>query len=309
MTALAQLEEAERLLATVATVQDAVDLSSLAKAAEEFARRAKLGLSAQNHAASIRLRSERRAGELLAEMKETGQRTMGGRPAPEPENDCQPGNRSSLADLGINGQQSSRWQKLAANFTDDDISNISEEATLKGEELTTAGLFRTAHVSHNTGENEWYTPAPYIDAARAVMGGIDLDPASTPVANEIVGAARFFTEADDGLAQPWSGRVWLNPPYAQPTVGQFSDMVAGSYLSGDIDAACVLVNNATETAWFQTIADASSAICFPKGRVKFWHPDRESAPLQGQAVLYLGPHPDVFRQSFREFGFVMGAVS
>jgi phage N-6-adenine-methyltransferase len=162
------------------------------------------------------------------------------------------------------------------------------------------------HRAQGTGENEWYTPGQYIEAARSLMGGIDLDPASSDLAQRTVGADAYFTKADDGLAREWAGRVWLNPPYAQPAIQHFADKVVAEVRAGRVTEAVVLTHNYTDTAWFHNMAADCSAICFTRGRIGFVAPDgKRAAPTQGQAFFYFGPRPEAFAEAFGAFGFVM----
>lgn len=170
-----------------------------------------------------------------------------------------------------------------------------------------ADVQKRPHVTFNSGNNEWYTPEKYIDLAREVLGAIDLDPASCELANETVKAERFYSEQDDGLTKEWTGRVWMNPPYGSDLIGQFTEKFAKEYTAGNITEGIVLVNNATETAWFCNMMTAASAVVFPRGRIRYNSPTKESnAPIQGQAFIYFGEHYNRFLDVFGEIGW--GAV-
>lgn len=302
--ALAKLDKATRMLAEAKTLDEVKNIMDVAEAARTYARAAKLGLEAQNNATEIKLRAERKAGEMLKQLER-------GKPGVKNELhstlECNSEYREVLEDQAIPNTTAHRWQTVAAIPKETFERHIANTVEAH-EELTTAGLMKAAnkpHVAHNGGENEWYTPPEYIACAVAVMGRIDLDPASSETANKIVGATKIYTKQDDGLSKFWAGKVWMNPPYAAELIRLFIKKFVDHVSNGDISEGIVLVNNATETNWFNELVSVASAVVFPNGRIKFIDKNGESsgAPLQGQAVIYIGKNPDKFMKEFGEFGW------
>ena len=144
-----------------------------------------------------------------------------------------------------------------------------------------------------------------MEAARQVMGGIDLDPASNDKAQETIQAATYFTADDNGLIHDWHGRVWLNPPYSRDLIGKFIDQLIWQIQADNVEQAILLTHNYTDTAWFHQAESAASLICFTRGRIAFidQRSDRCS-PTQGQAFFYFGDNSESFRKTFSEFGFI-----
>lgn len=166
------------------------------------------------------------------------------------------------------------------------------------------------HRAQGTGENEWYTPQNYIESARKVMGSIDLDPATSEVAQQRVNAGHIFTIEDDGLEQKWFGNVWLNPPYAQPAIMHFMEKIAAEVECGNVHEAIVLTHNYTDTRWFHVGASSATSICFTRGRIGFLSPEgKRAAPTQGQAFFYYGDNPTAFEAEFSQYGFVVEVVA
>jgi ParB family chromosome partitioning protein len=139
-----------------------------------------------------------------------------------------------------------------------------------------------------TNDDEWYTPPQYIEAARRVLGEIDLDPASCETAQKNVRAKQWFSKQDDGLRQKWRGKVWINPPYSKPLLGPFVTKLCEELSAGDVSAAIMLVNNNTDAAWFHEAGEIAQAICFTRGRIGFLTDGGEpGVATPGASVLLL----------------------
>jgi phage N-6-adenine-methyltransferase len=160
-----------------------------------------------------------------------------------------------------------------------------------------------------TGENDWHTPDDILDLARAVLGVIDLDPASSDKAQLSVQAKEYFTAEDSDLDKEWYGRVWLNPPYAAPLIRQFVSKLVNEYQSGRVSAAIMLTHNYTDAAWFHVAAPAAEAVCFLRRRVKFIDAfGKEASPTQGQVLFYFGEDEQRFIEVVQPHGLVMRHV-
>lgn len=286
-------------------VQEAKEIRDKAIALEAYFRQAS-NTEPERLAAVVRVRAERQAGQLLKEMDRARLGAQPGNtlankknespasgPSFLPPKEEAPPPTPTLKDLGISKNQSSQWQRLA-EVPDDIFETRMEKKPAK------------AHVSANTGNSEWYTPSTIIEMARTVMGSIDTDPASSDIAQQCVKAGQFYTKSDNGLEQTWTGNVWLNPPYAQPAIVEFSSKLIEKWKGREFSQAIVLVNNGTESRWLQQMLLLADAVCFPEGRIKFLDADgAPGAPLQGQVLLYFGEARKRFHEIFGQSGAIL----
>lgn len=161
----------------------------------------------------------------------------------------------------------------------------------------------------SSAEVEWYTPKKYVEAARAVLGEIDLDPASCLAANQTVRAAQIFTREADALNRAWHGRIFMNPPYGtkdgESVAGMFCMKAIGEYIAGNVEAGVILVNSAHAQKWQAPLYD--HPICFVDHRIAFESSDGvvNKAPTFMNIFVYLGEDAKQFSREFSRFGYVM----
>jgi phage N-6-adenine-methyltransferase len=128
--------------------------------------------------------------------------------------------------------------------------------------------------------DEWPTDPVFFAKLEQRFGPFDLDPCATV---ETAKCPRYFTKAEDGLRQSWTGRVFANPPY---TRGQIAVWLQKAWEASQTTADLVvcLVPSRTDTAWWHDWA-MRGEIEHIRGRLKFG-PCTNSAPFPSSLVVF-----------------------
>jgi hypothetical protein len=154
--------------------------------------------------------------------------------------------------------------------------------------------------------DEHPTPPEIVEAARHVLGTIDLDPCSTAEFNETVQATTFYTKDDDGLIQPWAGAVFLNPP-GDPLgklPKEFWAKLISEWTAGSVTKGIYIGFNLDQLRSLQNAGVKSPLhfpICVPRERLKF----RGDHPTHGNFISLVSEDDEdveMFWQVFGEFG-------
>jgi phage N-6-adenine-methyltransferase len=119
------------------------------------------------------------------------------------------------------------------------------------------------------------TPQKFFDAISILYGPFDID-VCADASNAKCHV--YFDKAADGLAQTWTGKCWMNPPYGRD-IGKCMKKASES----DATVVC-LVPARTDTKWWHDYA-MKGEITFIKGRLKFGDA-KNSAPFPSALIVF-----------------------
>ena len=128
--------------------------------------------------------------------------------------------------------------------------------------------------------DRWLTPPSVVEA----LGMFDLDPCGAP-GHELAARTYLQEDGDDGLADPWFGRVWLNPPY-----GRTMRVWVERLVEHGVGTALIPVAAGTKL-WQEVVFKEASAIHFYRHRIKFLRRDGmhdDMVSPQASAIVAFG---------------------
>lgn len=212
-------------------------------------------------------------------------------------------------------ESSIKQRKQIANDIEPDIKDLVRNSPIANSTTKLLELARTAPdeqaavadrmlVHYSSATPEWYSPPSVIERTVELLGTIDLDPCSNDKDNPRVPAGQHYTKDDDGLAQTWSGRVYMNPPYGRE-ISDWIEHLVEQYEAGEVLSAVALVPSRTDTEWFHHLRDYPR--CFVKGRLSF--SDNENPAPFPSMVVYLGRDVEGFVQVFGDMGDVFARTN
>lgn len=157
---------------------------------------------------------------------------------------------------------------------------------------------------HDAGP-EWGTPRHVWEPLAETLDGFDLDPASGAEPEPI--AAERYTVEDDGLAQPWFGDVWVNPPYGREFNPAWAEKIHTEAGHESVETITALVPASTDTQYFQNNYAYADYFTFIEGRLEFIGAGDSKASFASVLVTY-GDVPDAYLEVCDELGFVVTRI-
>lgn len=134
----------------------------------------------------------------------------------------------------------------------------------------------------SSNSDDWETPRDFFKELNAEFK-FTLDPCAT---KETAKCAKYFTKAQDGLKQPWVGRIYCNPPYGRE-VRKWVEKARLEVLRGNAEIVVMLLPARTDVKWFHEHIYGIAELRFIKGRLRFEGAE-SSAPFPSMLAIFKG---------------------
>lgn len=145
--------------------------------------------------------------------------------------------------------------------------------------------------------DHWATPRGVFAAISRRYGPFDLDACATQYTAK---CPLWYGEQDNGLEQPWRGRVWVNPPYSNPR--PWIARAVEAVQRGEAERVVMLLPSATDTTWFHDLVLPNAEVVFVRGRIRFigWRGTPIGTPKAGNIIAVFPKPSQAFSLSATE---------